>query len=537
MRRMPRDFFIHFQTACKVFFFALFSISVLTFAHPAYADPHAVFYTDRAQEQFFYNSLAALNQADFVEPGTGTYSRGVLLDRRTGTAQQPQPIALPSTPPFAGDENPLVTSTKTDLPAILSRSITLEGYDLWTAYLVNQLALETKTRRSISELARIYCTNGLGREGCSTNPGRSQQQETAFINDSATYNPEILALAGGLSDGTAEEDSLRKRLTQRTTSNESPDENGAAVPATTPIPNSLKVPRPSFSDIAKLRENNKGKTGNLGFVNNIIGGVISAYFNSGIDSEAINEVTVNEDGTVEIPEDISFEKYIQIASGLGSILHGSIDNAAIALEEGEKARRNREDTRSLADTVLARDNSGAVKAIVQAPSTTKEELIASQATLIANSDIHQKSVATKEITIPGNAPALPVQQTTLESSSNTQAALPNQPNGQVAGIISDLYDKYYRDPSPSTNNPNTGLVPPHEEGGTYEALQALTGDRGIRENPNDIDKQCGFCIALDTIIGQTQQGLQGTLDVIQGIYNDIYCVFFPTMPACTKKDA
>ncbi|MDP3685443.1 MAG: hypothetical protein Q8R32_01270 [bacterium] len=34
----------------------------------AFADPHATFFTDRAQEQLFFNVLAALNQADYVEP-------------------------------------------------------------------------------------------------------------------------------------------------------------------------------------------------------------------------------------------------------------------------------------------------------------------------------------------------------------------------------------------------------------------------------------------------------------------------------------
>lgn len=41
---------------------------VLMAPRQASADPHAVFYTDRGQAQVFYNVLAALNQADYVEP-------------------------------------------------------------------------------------------------------------------------------------------------------------------------------------------------------------------------------------------------------------------------------------------------------------------------------------------------------------------------------------------------------------------------------------------------------------------------------------
>jgi len=167
---MPAHLLYSFRHASWKITFIVIVFGFIFFSQTAYADPHAVFYTDRAQEQVFFNTLAALNQADFVEPGladsTGR-TREQLLGRRTGAAlTAPAPTVLPTantqqTKLFAGEENPLVTSTHTDLPGILSRTITLEGNDLWTAYLVNQLALETKTRRSASELARLYCAIGL----------------------------------------------------------------------------------------------------------------------------------------------------------------------------------------------------------------------------------------------------------------------------------------------------------------------------------------------------------------------------------------
>ena len=38
----------------------------------AFADPHAVFYTVSGQQQLFFNMLAALDQADYVEPAKPT---------------------------------------------------------------------------------------------------------------------------------------------------------------------------------------------------------------------------------------------------------------------------------------------------------------------------------------------------------------------------------------------------------------------------------------------------------------------------------
>ncbi|HSX24585.1 MAG TPA: hypothetical protein VLG69_01320, partial [Candidatus Andersenbacteria bacterium] len=65
---MPVRFYSFFRFAFPAIFSLVFAVIFLLQASPAHADPHAVFYTDRAQEQLFYNVLAALNQADYVEP-------------------------------------------------------------------------------------------------------------------------------------------------------------------------------------------------------------------------------------------------------------------------------------------------------------------------------------------------------------------------------------------------------------------------------------------------------------------------------------
>ncbi len=156
--------------------------SVVGFARVAHADPHAVFYTDRGQEQLFYNVLAALNQSDYVEPAEGQYSRGDILTEREKQKQiqstpEPQPASGDTEPGFPGEQDATIQSTKTELSGILSRSITLEGHDLWTAYLVHQFALEVARRNDQDQLFRVYCERGIGIEGCNPKNYEGKQDE------------------------------------------------------------------------------------------------------------------------------------------------------------------------------------------------------------------------------------------------------------------------------------------------------------------------------------------------------------------------
>ncbi len=117
------------QTCTKHKYMVLFVICVLGFVsfYPrvARADPHAVFYTAIGQQQLFYNVLAALDQADYVET---QYAREQLVEKRAKEE---------ATPPFRDEEFPLTEATKvgqettsiTDpgIADILTRLITLEG--------------------------------------------------------------------------------------------------------------------------------------------------------------------------------------------------------------------------------------------------------------------------------------------------------------------------------------------------------------------------------------------------------------------------
>jgi hypothetical protein len=150
------------------------------FIHPAYADPHAVFYTAIGQQQLFFNALAALDQADYVEPAQNTNgtpsgnSRQELLDKRAEAG-------------FPAEDNTQLKATKTDLSAVVTRGVTLEGYDLWSAYLKEQQAVEDTRRRNTDELVRDFCQVGLGRKNCENDINDTEQaakdQAKAFVRN------------------------------------------------------------------------------------------------------------------------------------------------------------------------------------------------------------------------------------------------------------------------------------------------------------------------------------------------------------------
>ena len=82
-------------------FIAVFSGVLLVKPQTAQADPHAVFYTAIGQRQFFFNTLAALDQADYVEPATadaGVESREALEKQRTTAGLAPESNAVVQLP-------------------------------------------------------------------------------------------------------------------------------------------------------------------------------------------------------------------------------------------------------------------------------------------------------------------------------------------------------------------------------------------------------------------------------------------------------
>ncbi len=159
------------NTACVLFVVCVVSL-IAFYPRAARADPHAVFYTAIAQQQLFYNVLAALDQADYVET---RYTREELLKERAKAGEK-EGIE----PPFEEEKFPLTETTKvgtdeavspTDpgIADLLTRAITLEGTDLYSDQLVREYGAEHGRRNSTSELLRALCDYGLGLENCEYN--------------------------------------------------------------------------------------------------------------------------------------------------------------------------------------------------------------------------------------------------------------------------------------------------------------------------------------------------------------------------------
>ena len=174
----------------------------------AFADPHAVFYTVSGQQQLFFNMLAALDQADYVEPAKPTVglpsgeSREKLLEKRT-------------TAGFGPEKSGVLNATKTELAGVLARGITLEGNDLWSSYLAHQFALETARRTDSAEVIRVFCMRGLGFKDCAENQenpkiAQARKDHTFETDPEAPVDRAVAAGEAVAISGTAIDQTIRR---------------------------------------------------------------------------------------------------------------------------------------------------------------------------------------------------------------------------------------------------------------------------------------------------------------------------------------
>lgn len=178
----------------------------LLFAKPAQADPHGVFFTVVGQQQLFFNILAALNQADYVEP----------LQLRQQLAQGRD------TAGYVPSSDARLTSTATQLAEVLTRSVSLEGQDVRTQERSDEFAREVVRQQRVAELIKQYCQEAFGapdctgdvEEGLKKAPGRRTGREQSFIQDPLAYArlPHILGIMGALTSGTKEHDDFAKEI-------------------------------------------------------------------------------------------------------------------------------------------------------------------------------------------------------------------------------------------------------------------------------------------------------------------------------------
>ncbi len=532
--RMPVRFYSFFRFAFPAIFSLVFAVIFLLQASPAHADPHAVFYTDRAQEQLFYNVLAALNQADYVEPGIpgSPYSRTNLVQNRSIAAQPDPTIGTPYASP-----NPIEQSTHTNLPSVVTRNITLEGNDLWTAYLSEEFALETDVRRSISELSRLYCQNSLGRAGCSNQPGPAQEQSEAFPADANAYAQQPnLSLVSALSSGTQAETDFQDVLTGNAPADALHPANGDQEAN---LPPELKFPRANSPELSALRTINKDNKDALSVIDNTTSSVVSAQYGSTIEPDVFSNIKFSDNGNkAEIADNKTFNEYVDTLMGINSLLTGSIQVADHAYQQGLAFQQDRDQTPSLGQYVLTKQNGGGVTGTVTVPSSAVADTLSASANLLPNEVIGEKIAGNQEATIPGQQPDLlsPKANGAVAGISTTDPSpTPTpQPSGQVAGItdfsqkIQNLYNTYYASPQPNPNNATTGLVPAYEETGNSQLLEAL----GIKiPNINPKETTCGFCTDLSGILGTGSSSSSTS----SSIFSDLYCYFFPTIQSCVAR--
>ena len=147
-------------------------MGIVSDTNVARADPHAIFYTAIGQQQLFFNVLAALDQADYVET---SLAREQKRGAREQEAAEPQFVRES----LSGARLTVATELKQDRagqsasdpsqpgePALVNRQVTLEGADLYTDQLVRQFGAESARRNAAAELLQALCENGFGIEGC-----------------------------------------------------------------------------------------------------------------------------------------------------------------------------------------------------------------------------------------------------------------------------------------------------------------------------------------------------------------------------------
>ena len=206
--RMPRRYSAHITAVLLV------AVGVLLSPSTAHADPHAIFYTATGQRQLFFNVLAALDQADYVEPEFGEFGRNELLEKRDAQIEA-ELTRPPGATPAPGAKDPIIEATKTDLSGLLTRAITLEGTALWTEYVFRQNALDVvRTAASQDFIDNVLCKTSLGRPECSDKPEEVKKREIAYVTDPAKFesHPFSYGWVAALLTGTDEHTDEARRL-------------------------------------------------------------------------------------------------------------------------------------------------------------------------------------------------------------------------------------------------------------------------------------------------------------------------------------
>ncbi|MBI4022509.1 MAG: hypothetical protein HY372_04055 [Candidatus Andersenbacteria bacterium] len=472
----------------------------------AWADPHAIFYTAIGQQQLFFNVLAALDQADYVEL---QFDREQLYKDRAGVTAEPT---------FAREGQLLVQATEVEqatsasdpgVSTLVNRPVTLEGADLYTDYLVRLFGAETGRRNAMSELLRALCGYGLGLADCEfdTNLKKIEEitadREKAMVLDALKWQarPFTDGVLGAAFSGTAQDKD--ERLERLNLSRGIPIAPRPGLSAS-----SFEMFPLAFSpDIAKWRDYiNKLPKGTKEYherlLNDLLLMVINEYLQLG-QTYPYAGLVRNERGELaidasEIKTEGETRGYLLSDSEKIDRLAMDVLDAPRAVRmitEGaaERIRAQQElieDNGFLADyTLLANGvdpnlfkdskHPGELSVLVRNPVGVRRAAAESLPTLLGLLDTSQQASALQGIDIPGKVQL--VQRGSGSSGSSGvrgATAADGAADGMVAGVLNLLgqSSKIFNYDAPKTppTSPSANLIAPHLEQGAAHALRNIT---------------------------------------------------------------
>ncbi len=429
--------------------------------HAVQADPHAVFYTAIGQQQLFFNVLAALDQADYVE---SKQLRDELLKKREATGFLPETKTSPT------------GTTRSDLANVLSRSVTLEGDDLWTAYLANQFAIEAARRRNTDEVLRIYCERGLGREGCKDDNTHTKDaeelKEKAFVVDPVERSAQgalngLEGTIGSSTDTTSEDQKTRREITD---------------------PNN-KDPKayPFDPYVAQLEKESTNNSLAKKALDRLRAGTRAAFAPNTINPTAYNELKPNNQQEATLPRDpdespeVYITRYMENVGGLLAVsnqFQESAQRGIVAVQAGQDAA---ESEGALADTVLPpnTDKQGYIKDLtpqIDVPAYAKAGTTKEAINTLANTEQNLAYAPSQAESVIGT------QELVERGAANPAPAQPAANGQAVLGTV-DIDPEF--DPTHNQNltkqlTPGTNPAGFHHEQGAAHLLKALgyQADRG-----------------------------------------------------------
>ncbi len=505
-----------------LFFFLLLGLvggGVFGTSQVAQADPHGVFYTAIGQKQLFFNVLAALDQADYVEY---EYERQDRLDNRAD---------VEANPPFESEEFELLdvtsineedgSASETGSPGgadLLSRSITLEGNDLYNDQLIREYGAEFSRRNAMSELTRVLCEYGLGIPECDEDlldlSGMSVEEaqaakdkitSTTFVKDINSWNvwPFVYgAIPAAMSGYYTVKDNIIPGM----------------PPVTTEVDKKNRV-----EGLKKMKEEEQNKFGLVGApfaYSNLIASwrkelqedtSESAQWKYDALEKLIKNVLYEQSSIAEVPDNpykgikidpVSNELMADLPEP-GSVEYyesSNIDNLltisnnvllapdlirrqlVAATERVKKQQEMIEDEGLLTDTKPIADGSNndprEISLGVKKPVAVREAKIYSLPVNLGLLDTSQRASSLKGIDEPGSFQLVDREEA---SSGNTEELVAGAFTGQVLGAL-DLFDRngptpprFNYDKERDPTSPSANVIAGHLEQGAVHALRQITG--------------------------------------------------------------